>query len=147
MKSNQIESPQYGKQRSAEHLELCFTQRGQGLKHHWVHIKAISTGSFQLCSHVYYSSHTIWSRPLFRDACPDAEMTSMWSCIRIQPLINHFPKNFWSKIKKALLRPGSPALSTGSFTWPLVCLQHLWHTFSTKHWQTTCSSIIPWTKK
>lgn len=48
-------------------------------------------------------SHTIWSRLLFRDACPDAEMTSMWSHFRIQPLINHFPKNFWPKIKKALL--------------------------------------------
>lgn len=42
-------------------------------------------------------SHTFSSGLLFRDACPDAEMTSMWSHFRIQPLINHFSKNFWSK--------------------------------------------------
>lgn len=74
-------------------------------------------------------SHTMWSRLLFRDACPDAEMTSMWSHFRIQPLRNHFLKNFWSEIKKALLEariscleyrflhtaPGVPATSLTHF--------------------------------
>lgn len=48
-------------------------------------------------------SHTFSSGLLFRDACPDAEMTSMWSHFSIQPLPNHLPKNFWTRINKALL--------------------------------------------
>lgn len=47
--------------------------------------------------------HTTWTKLFFKGSCPSAEMTSMWSHFSIQPLLNRFPKNFWSRINRALL--------------------------------------------
>lgn len=59
-KWNQTKLNHHNMRKTKKNCWALRTQWGQGLwlcslKHRWVHIKAISTGNFQLCSHVYYS--------------------------------------------------------------------------------------------